>query len=494
MNEPQMIIARQVSALLLINLLSLCLQNDVDAQQVFGSGSPSADVIEPDQQGLPGARFEWEIEKLPEPESIRARGVESIYEFRSDIKIPFTGLVVGWAAGDGQVQPDHFQLQIRSRKTDHDWSEWVHTAGYLMPSDSPSGYYWSMLYVPQDGLAHQDFEVKIQTPPGEALSYVRIAVADARYEKSSEIDLPALETDDISIIRRENWWGSLPENELEPDYNPVFIDISHAIVHHTVTANNPPNPEQVIRNIWNWHVYENGWLDIGYNFLIDHLGNIYQGRYNPSIAVSEVQGAHAGRSNSSSTGIALLGQFEPGASPSAGHPENAGLESLESLIAWRFINREIHPLHDSLIPVNPSGSAVLPHISGHRQVSATACPGENLYRLLPDIRQGVLARMEGLSNGEDIADEITPPFTIVGNYPNPFQEQTRIAFITDETLRIKIELFNIHGVKLREIFDQEVQAGEHEVVFQPDGLASGVYIYRLSSSGFDQIHRMLHVR
>jgi hypothetical protein len=92
------------------------------------------------------------------------------------------------------------------------------------------------------------------------------------------------------------------------------------MIHHTVTQNNPPDPPQVIRNIWNWHVYDNGWNDIGYNFLIDHLGNIYLGRYNPHLQTSDVQGAHAGRANSSSVGIGLLGQFHPGAAPSSGEP------------------------------------------------------------------------------------------------------------------------------------------------------------------------------
>ncbi len=117
-----------------------------------------------------------------------------------------------------------------------------------------------------------------------------------------------------------------------------------------------------------------------------------------------------------------------------------------------------------------------------------------LCLLLPEIRQGVFARMEG-SAEDDTVEELSPPFTIVGNFPNPFRGQTRIAFQTEvETLRIRIELFNINGVKLREIFDQEVSTGEHEVLFHPEGLASGVYFYRFSSSGFEQVRQMLFVR
>lgn len=482
----------------LVLTLLLTMFELADARQAMELPEPRITLQNEEERGLPASRLEWHQDQLPETEAVRARGSVQTYRFSADTPIPFTGVAIGWETDAGNPDAGQFQLEIRSRDKEAEWTGWVQARGYLEPGDSPSGLYWSMLYVTPDGKAHEEFEIKLKTPPGIALSFVRVAAADARYGGSEREDgnvgiEPGRQfqrgevLEKPSIIRRDGWWGNLPEQEREPDYEPEYISISHAVVHHTVTANRPPDPAQVIRNIWDWHVNENGWLDIGYNFLLDQLGNIYQGRYNPQLELTDVRGAHAGRANSSSVGIGLLGQFEPGASPSSGVPDNEAIAALTELIAWRFTQNNIDPHGQASIPVNPEGSAVLHTIAGHRNLSATACPGENLYTLLPDIRQGVSGQMEG-------HEKIAAPFELLGNYPNPFSSNTRIEFEAEESMRVRIDLYSVNGAKIRNLFNGQVEPGRHEVQMNAADLASGVYFYRLTTGRFDQARPMLYLR
>src|SRR5207248_3521731 len=99
---------------------------------------------------------------------------------------------------------------------------------------------------------------------------------------------------------------------------PAFWPIQKLIVHHTDTQNNDPDPPATIRSIYYYHAVTQGWGDIGYNFLIDEQGRIYEGRhtldYGVGIPPTEedtsgnvVTGAHAQGFNSGTVGIALLG-------------------------------------------------------------------------------------------------------------------------------------------------------------------------------------------
>jgi hypothetical protein len=450
------------------------------------------------EERLPGSILTWDAQMLPEAGKAAGEPAGIVYSIIEETDVLFTGLAIGWKTGGKEVEPQHFELEIRSAAADDVWGDWVPSYGYLAPGDSPSGLYWAMLYVTPDGGAHLRFEVRITSPTGTAITYLRITAADARSEPDLEpAEMPkfrpsADEPDMPEIIRREGWWGNLPPGQLEPSYSPQQIDISHAAVHHTVTANEPPNPPQVVRQIWDWHVNDNGWLDIGYNFLIDHTGNVYQGRYNPWLEDTDVRGAHAGQANSSSVGIALLGQFEPGANPQVGAPASLALDALVKMISWRFTQKNIDPLGTSRIPVNPSGSQNLPTILGHRDVSATACPGENLYALLPEIRNNVEGGIGDDGDGDD--DFIAGPFVLMQNYPNPTRGQTTIPFVMEHTRDIRIELYDVNGSRVRTLFEGRREIGEHSITIQLNGLASGVYFYEIIARDFRQMRQMVYFR
>lgn len=453
------------------------------------SGQPQTEQLNPDNR-LPGISFQWPVEMFPGLEALQA-DEKITYQIEKPSQSPFTGLAIGWNSNGKPVPAAEFGIKLRSWTNSEPRPGWTRTRGYIEPDDSPSGLYWAMLYVTPDGGAHDHFEIEISAPASSPISYLTVTAADARsdeFNSAGERHLKSAKPGVPEIISRAGWWGNLPPSELEPNYIPQQITITHAAVHHTVTANSPANPAQVVRQIWDWHVNDNGWLDIGYNFIIDHTGNIYQGRYNPWLKTTDVRGAHAGNANSRSVGIALLGQFEPGANPQAGSPEVNALDALVRMISWRFQQREIDPLSFASIPVNPSGTATLPVIFGHRNVSNTACPGENLYTLLPDIRNSV-------DTEESITEPEPAPFTLGQNFPNPFRESTTIPFTLDEELEIEINLYTVSGRRIGMLFSGTLPEGEHEIPLEMNReLSSGVYYYELKTGIFTTGRAMIYFR
>ncbi|MFK5891422.1 MAG: N-acetylmuramoyl-L-alanine amidase [Flavobacteriaceae bacterium] len=160
------------------------------------------------------------------------------------------------------------------------------------------------------------------------------------------------------------------------DSTPTYTDPTHIIVHHSET-NYPSNQDysDVIRSIWNYHKITNGWDDIGYNWLIDPNGVLYEGRGDG------VKGAHFSGMNSNTMGVCLIGNFQTAT------PTNNAINKLQDLIAWEATDKNINVLTSSYLS---NTGLYLHHIAGHRDGgTGTVCPGNNLYNLLPSIRTNV---------------------------------------------------------------------------------------------------------
>jgi len=173
------------------------------------------------------------------------------------------------------------------------------------------------------------------------------------------------------LVQRPDW---CPGGDCPPNPNPVFTDVTHLIVHHSDTPNAADDWPAVVRAIWNFHVNGNGWSDIGYNYLVDPRGVVYEGRGN------DVLGAHFCGQNTNTLGVCVLGDF------TAVAPSLQARLVLAELLAWKTCDIGADAL-DSAFHA-PSGLN-LPHISGHRDGCATSCPGDQFYPLLPDLRQYV---------------------------------------------------------------------------------------------------------
>ena len=195
---------------------------------------------------------------------------------------------------------------------------------------------------------------------------------------------------------------------------PAFYPVQKLIVHHTATQNSDPDPPATIRSIYYYHAVTQGWGDIGYNFLIDEAGNVYEGRHtfdymSGSTPTEEnssgygVTGAHAQGYNSGTVGIALLGTLtSQDATPAA-------REALERLLAWESDHHAIDPQGASLYtnPVNGT-QATFANIAGHRDVAATECPGGTFYSTLPIIRSDVAAMLSATAPAPDFSLSVSP--------------------------------------------------------------------------------------
>jgi hypothetical protein len=189
-----------------------------------------------------------------------------------------------------------------------------------------------------------------------------------------------------AIVLRAAWQADEKITHGKTLYAPT---LKLAIVHHTAGSNNYTEAEApaIVRGIEVYHVQGNGWNDIGYNFLIDRFGTVYEGRAGG--IDKNVIGAHAEGFNTGSVGVALMGNFTTATPPPA--MQNA----LVNLLAWRLDVAHIDPL-STLIDKSrgnykyPAGTPVkLRAISGHRDTGPTDCPGNAAYALLPTIAQRV---------------------------------------------------------------------------------------------------------
>jgi N-acetylmuramoyl-L-alanine amidase len=193
-------------------------------------------------------------------------------------------------------------------------------------------------------------------------------------------------TETPTIITRAEWGA----NEAIRRAAPRYADNVHfAIVHHTAGSNSYTADQSagIVRAIYLYHVQGNGWNDIGYNFLVDKYGQIFEGRYGGMTRA--VIGAHAMGFNVGSVGVAVIGNY------SSATATPAARAALISLLAWRLDLAHVDPLSQVVRvstgnPRYPPGTAVtLNAISGHRDTYPTSCPGTSLYAQLPAIRAAV---------------------------------------------------------------------------------------------------------
>jgi hypothetical protein len=199
------------------------------------------------------------------------------------------------------------------------------------------------------------------------------------------IEVAGAQTEQPAIVTRAQWGADESWRRAAPSYTQVKM----AFVHHTVSGNNYTADEApaVVRAVYYYHAKTCGYNDIGYNFLIDRYGTIYEGRYGG--IERGVLGAQVLGFNTGSTGIALIGTFTDST------PPDAALASLERLLAWKLDVHHVDPTSPASMVCGTTDKylagqpVTLPAISGHRDANYTACPGDMLYARLPEVRSVV---------------------------------------------------------------------------------------------------------
>ncbi|MFI2629994.1 N-acetylmuramoyl-L-alanine amidase [Streptomyces collinus] len=187
------------------------------------------------------------------------------------------------------------------------------------------------------------------------------------------------------VVTSRSAWGADESLVKDP---PTYTGNTKAMfVHHTAGTNAYACSQSasIVRGVFLYHVKSNGWNDIGYHFLVDKCGTVFEGRAGG--IDKPVLGAHAYGFNTATSSVSVLGDYSTAATNAAVR------QSVAKVAAWKL----------GLYGIDPTGTVVLTsgadngkyklgqkgtfyRISGHRDGYPTACPGQNLYNDLPKIR------------------------------------------------------------------------------------------------------------
>jgi hypothetical protein len=309
---------------------------------------------------------------------------------RSGVTGGYSMLGVTW--DHGSIDPADVEVAVRSH-AGNTWSRW--SALDIDSDEGPASDEDTQLrdgtepaYVGKADAVEVDvYSTRDQAPRGLAVSAIDPGtssydvVADdsaAGTSGTARDGLPPLPT----IVTRRQWGAdeSLGDQCWAPRYGSTFKAV---FVHHTAGSNTYTRRESpsIVRGIYAYHTQSRGWCDIGYNFLVDRYGTVYEGRAGG--IRKPVRGAHAGDYNVNSTGISLMGEF------TSTTPTKAMRRALIKLVTWR-LGVAYHGGYGQAW----LNGARFKRISGHRDAMSTACPGQMVYDWLPKLRARVNERLD----------------------------------------------------------------------------------------------------
>jgi N-acetylmuramoyl-L-alanine amidase len=300
----------------------------------------------------------------------------------------FSLVGVQWAAPAGAA------IELRVQAPDGTWSPWVSASAVGHDGDRQSN---------RDGLFGEpvwtNAAERVQLRSDRRIDGLRVHFVAATPSPTAHsagappAAAPVLDAGpgQPPIIARRAWASGHARPVMPPEYGSVKL----AFVHHTVNPNgySAAAVPAMLRAIFDYHTQVRGWWDIGYNFVIDAYGRIWEARAG-GIDMAVV-GAQAGAYNTESTGVAMLGDF------AGSLPSGAAITALEHLVAWKLslhgvpalgrVTVVVDPAYAYYTPFRPGAHVSLPRVAGHRDGDSTDCPGNALYAALPSIRPRVAA-------------------------------------------------------------------------------------------------------
>ncbi|MFF4061642.1 peptidoglycan recognition protein [Streptomyces sp. NPDC001668] len=343
----------------------------------------------------------------------------------------FSLLGISWTGATKQLDG---KAQVRTRSIDTGaWTSWQDLetdADPVEDADERAGARGASepLWVgPSDGVevqvVHEDGTTSAGLPSGLKVNLVDPGVTAA--EAADAAPDPAAYAEDVTpsptatapttptapastvpeppIVSRADWGA---DESLSPDPSEYNADVKAVFVHHTAGSNDYTCAESasIVRAIYAYHTAPapsgNGWNDLGYNFLVDKCGTIFEGRKGG--VDQPVLGAHTYGWNRESTGIAVIGEY------TATGASNAALTSVARIAAWKLGQYGVDPnstvqLKAGATQKNLAGTSftsgesyTFDRVSGHRDGYATECPGNSLYAQLPTIRAWASGPVQGL--------------------------------------------------------------------------------------------------
>ncbi|MBM7820865.1 putative cell wall-binding protein [Cellulosimicrobium cellulans] len=327
--------------------------------------------------------------------------VESHDPTSSGVVVVADGFQTAAVTWPSDLDPAVPELRLRARAVDGAWGPWIHVERSADGADSGSH---SEIVTSSTVYVGQSEEVQVSTveagavlPEGIRVTTVSSALTGSPTARRSGPVTEARTTDAATasvagpaIVTREQW-GAAPAS-CAWDSAPA---LKGGTVHHTVNANDYTTTAQlmqIIRNDQAFHQAEppkgNGWCDLGYNFLVDKWGNVYEGA--DSSIESALIGAHTGGFNTGTVGVAMVGTF------TSVTPTDAQLDGVARIIAFRLAQYGVDPAGSTTFTAasktaggrfEAGQSVVLPRIFGHRDTHQTECPGTLAYGKLARIRE-----------------------------------------------------------------------------------------------------------
>ncbi|MBA3309703.1 MAG: VCBS repeat-containing protein [Nocardioidaceae bacterium] len=314
--------------------------------------------------------------------------------------LPASGFAVTGATWTGRT-PAGLRLAVRTR-TDGSWSGWtrmVYDKEHGPSSTSDEGDDDTPGTDPFVVGDVDDVQLRAFSDTGVAPNGLRISIVDPGTEatatpasstelSASATEAPAAEPKAAASLSGETPTTATPQPRIRSraewgadeglrDCCIEYGEVHAGFVHHTVNSNGYSRAEvpAILRGIYAYHTQSRGWRDVGYNYLIDRFGRIWEGRAGG--IDRPVVGAHTLDYNENSFAASAIGNFDE-VGPSA-----AMLDAYARLYAWKL----------SLHGVRPRGTqsvagTMFDAISGHRDAAQTACPGQYLYAQVPAIIDG----------------------------------------------------------------------------------------------------------
>jgi N-acetylmuramoyl-L-alanine amidase-like protein len=295
------------------------------------------------------------------------------------------------------VAREHRSVQIRVRDDGGRWSEWVEqedeTPIYVGGADQAQV---RATFRPRGRLHFVNVSGTSGSFAGRLVTSARRAINTAFISVASTPVARAL-APKPRVVSRAGWGADLPDGGCPPRAAPEYGTVQAAVIHHTVNANDytPEEAPSIVLGICRFHVYGNGWNDIGYNALVDRYGTLYEGRAGG--LKRPVVGAQAQGFNSQTTSIASIGDHTTEA------PATQAVRSIIQFLAWKMGVNRAYPVTTSVQitsaggPENryPAGTVVtVPRIMGHTTLGLTACPGGAMIPLIPQIQAAVQKRIK----------------------------------------------------------------------------------------------------
>lgn len=365
---------------------------------------------------------------------------------------PFIAVSLAW---EGESR----SFDIRFSSDGQHWKEWISL--HLDPhGEQGPDRYFSELYFADAGSRYVQFRA---TGPAERLHahFYNPGKTEARGGKKDDEQAVALRGPEYcpcpqpAYESRADW---CPDGSCPPNPSPDFTTATHLIVHHSAGANAATDWAAIVRSIWDFHVNTRGWSDIGYNWLVDPNGVLYEGRGD------DILGAHFCGTNGGTMGVCVMGDF------TLITPAAEALNMLRNLLAWKACDVNIDPMGEAF---HPSSNRTLNRISGHRDGCATACPGDSFYPLLPVVRQSVAGYIASSCS------PIAPPQQLVATAVSETEARLEWLDLSDNETAFLIERSRTFNGG----YEQVAEVGENTTAYNDAGLEPQTgYYYRIRSA------------